>query len=86
MSAPDSTKEIAPSCPRCDSTNTEIITKSPVPDIWVVYGCRVCFYGWRSTEPDYATDSRKYNPQFKINPADIPNFSVLPTIPKLRDE
>ncbi|WP_420236463.1 non-oxidative hydroxyarylic acid decarboxylases subunit D [Telmatobacter bradus] len=73
-----------PVCPRCESHKTEIVTKSPVEGVWEVYNCPVCFYSWRSTEPEYATSVEHYNPHFKIRPEDIPHFIVVPSIPARR--
>jgi rubredoxin len=73
-----------PDCPRCDSAKTQLVSESPVAGAWVVYNCLVCFYSWRSTEPDYATKSEHYNPNFKIRVEDIPTFAQVPSIPALR--
>ena len=41
-------------CPRCDTADVRVLTRSPVPGAWEMYSCRVCLYSWRSTEPDSA--------------------------------
>ena len=74
----------SPGCPRCDSQQTEIVSSSPIEWAWVVYNCPVCFYSWRSCEPDYATKSEFYNPHFKIKPEEIEKIAEVPTIPPLR--
>jgi hypothetical protein len=33
------TKILYPVCPRCRSAETDILTRSPVRDVWIVYGC-----------------------------------------------
>lgn len=74
-----------PICPRCESHQTEIVTASPVEGAWLVYNCSVCFYTWRSTEPEYATSVAHYNPHFKIRPEEIDQCIVVPSIPSLRE-
>jgi hypothetical protein len=49
-----------------------------------VFHCPTCFFTWRSTEPDFITDPKKYNPNFKFSPADMANFGVMPAIPELK--
>jgi vanillate/4-hydroxybenzoate decarboxylase subunit D len=68
-------------CPRCDSTQSKVLTESPVKGAWVIYSCPVCFFTWRSTEPDMITDPAKYPKPFKVDPADIPNATQVPAIP-----
>ena len=43
MNAQTKTTTIHPVCPRCRSAETDILTRSPVKDVWVVHGCMVCF-------------------------------------------
>lgn len=64
-------------CPRCDSENTGILTKSPVGDAWEMYICNECFYSWRSTEHVIVHD------KFKIKPGDIERMQVIPPVPPL---
>lgn len=73
-----------PLCPRCDSARTEQIAESPVTGAWVIYNCGLCFYTWRSTEPDYATRPECFDPHFKIRAAAIADFALVPAIPPLR--
>jgi hypothetical protein len=54
-----------------------------VKGAWIIYNCPVCFYSWRSAEPDYATKPDRYNPAFKIKVEDIPTFAEVPVIPAL---
>jgi hypothetical protein len=77
------TTEKLPMCPRCESDKTEVLTKSPDPGVWVIYRCPVCFFAWRSTEPDFITDPQKYDPSFKFKPEDMTTFQVTPTVPEL---
>ena len=37
-------------CARYDHTAIYTVAHSPVSGVWEVYGCRRCFYIWRSTE------------------------------------
>jgi len=72
-----------PMCPRCETEKTEELTKSPDPGVWVIYRCPTCFFAWRSTEPDFITDPKKYDPNFKFKPEDMATFQVVPTVPEL---
>jgi vanillate/4-hydroxybenzoate decarboxylase subunit D len=72
-----------PMCPRCETDTTEVLTKSPDPGVWGPYRRPVCFFAWRSTEPDFITDPKKYDPNFKFKPEDMKNFQVTPTLPEL---
>lgn len=65
-------------CPRCDATNTRIMVKSPVGDVWEVYVCETCWYSWRSTE------TINILPKFKIKPENIPDLLVIPPVPPLK--
>jgi len=72
------------SCPRCDSAGPEILSHSPVAGVWTVYHCNVCFFTWRSTEPDFITDGRKYPANFKFTPAEMAQFDIMPAVPELK--
>jgi hypothetical protein len=80
MSAP----QIPDTCPRCDTHEVRLLTESPVPGRWFMYLCGVCFYSWRSTEPEYATNPATYPAAFKIDPKEIPNMPVVPSLPQRR--
>jgi hypothetical protein len=71
-------------CPRCDQRDVRVLTTSPVPGVWTMYSCDVCFYSWRSTEPAYATDPATYPAIFKVDPATIPQMPDVPTVPRRR--
>ncbi|MBW7981019.1 non-oxidative hydroxyarylic acid decarboxylases subunit D [Enterobacillus tribolii] len=71
-------------CPRCESPSPEVMSQSPVAGAWTVFHCPVCFFTWRSTEPDFITDPAKYNPHFKFSPQDMEHFGVMPAIPELK--
>jgi vanillate/4-hydroxybenzoate decarboxylase subunit D len=71
-------------CPRCDATGTRVLTTSPVAGRWVMYGCDICFYSWRSTEPAYATDPARYPAAFRIDPAEIATMPAIPPVPPRR--
>jgi hypothetical protein len=45
-----------------------------------VFGCNTCFYTWRSTEPVENRDPDKYPQVFRLNPADLANLPIVPTI------
>jgi hypothetical protein len=71
-------------CPRCDCDNVRVLAASPVSGRWTMYICNICIYSWRSTEPRVVTDPLTYPRQFKINPAEIPEISAIPTVPPRR--
>jgi hypothetical protein len=77
-------KILQPVCPRCRSAETHILTRSPVKDVWIVYGCKVCFYAWRNTELEENVNPDKYPEAFRLDPAELSNLVVVPTIPPLR--
>ncbi len=70
-------------CPRCDSKETELLTKSPVGDVWEVYICKICCFSWRSTESEDITDPEKYDKRFKIDAGKIASLDKIPPIPPL---
>jgi vanillate/4-hydroxybenzoate decarboxylase subunit D len=74
-----------PVCPRCRSPNTALLTESPVKGAWIVYGCKVCFYTWRTTEPEANTNPDLYPEPFRLQPEEIGKFVVVPIIPVLRE-
>ena len=71
-------------CPRCRSVACQTLAESPVQGVWTVYGCIVCFYTWRSTEPAENTDPEKYPVAFRLKPEELKNCPVVPTIPPMR--
>ena len=73
-------------CPRCESKTLEVVFSSPVPGICDVYMCKTCRYTFRSTEPDYMTDPKKYDPTFKLDPKKLDDFPMMPAIPPLRNK
>jgi vanillate/4-hydroxybenzoate decarboxylase subunit D len=73
-----------PVCPRCRSNSTALRAVSPVAGVWIVYGCDVCFYTWRSTEPETNTNPERYPEVFPLKQDDLPGLQVAPAIPALR--
>jgi hypothetical protein len=71
-------------CPRCQSTTVSVRATSPVAEVWTVFGCDTCFYAWRSTEPVENRDPEKYLQVFRLNPADLANLPIVPTIQSKR--
>jgi hypothetical protein len=71
-------------CPRCRSAKIEVLSTSPVTGVWTVYGCGICLYAWRSTEPDENTNPDRYPVPFRLTPEDLAKFAIVPTIPPLR--
>ena len=84
MNAKTSTTDKSPVCPRCRSAETHVLTQSPVKDVWIVHGCKVCFYAWRNTEPEENTNPDKYPEAFRLDPNEVSKFVVVPTVPPLR--
>lgn len=71
-------------CPRCRATNIEELCASPVAGVWTVFSCGTCLYIWRSTEPEENTNPEMYPPAFRLQPQQILDLEVAPTIPPLR--
>ncbi|MBE6185515.1 non-oxidative hydroxyarylic acid decarboxylases subunit D [Heyndrickxia ginsengihumi] len=69
-------------CPRCDSKEATVISKSPKKGVWEMYECPVCLFTWRSNEPESIANPEKYNRAFKVNPANIPHTDIVPAIPE----
>ena len=67
-------------CPRCDHAAVDTVATSPVPGVWEAYGCRRCFYMWRSTEPADRSTREGYPAEFRITQADIDNAIIEPEI------
>ena len=67
-------------CPRCRSSNILVHSTSPVPGTWTVYGCSVCMYAWRSTEPVDNTDPEHYPKAFRLTAADLAKFEAVPPV------
>ena len=84
MSTEIKAKSLHPVCPRCRSAETDILTRSPIKDVWIVYGCKVCFYAWRNTEPEENVNPDKYPEAFRLEPSELSSFIVVPNIPPLR--
>jgi vanillate/4-hydroxybenzoate decarboxylase subunit D len=73
-----------PICPRCRSNSTALRAASPVAGVWIVYGCDLCFYTWRTTEPETNTNPDLYPAVFRLNQEDLPKLQIAPAIPPLR--
>ena len=86
MTPSNSSTVINPVCPRCRSPKTAALTESPIKGVWAVYGCKVCFYAWRNTEPEENTNPDLYPEPFRLKPEEIENFIVVPIIPLLREK
>jgi hypothetical protein len=71
-------------CPRCRSNTAAVRATSPIAGVWTVFGCNTCFYTWRSTEPEENRDPEKYPAIFRLNPADVESFPIVPTIQQKR--
>jgi vanillate/4-hydroxybenzoate decarboxylase subunit D len=71
-------------CPRCRSSTIALHSTSPVAGAWVVFGCAICLYTWRSTESEENTNPDKYPAVFRLRADDIPNLAVSPVIPPRR--
>jgi hypothetical protein len=84
MNTQTKTTSTRPVCPRCRSAETVILSRSPDKDVWIVHGCKVCLYAWRNTEPEENTNPDRYPEAFRLDPSEVNNFIVVPTIPPLR--
>lgn len=71
-------------CPRCSVAETELLTRSPVPDVWTVHRCPRCGFVWRSTEPETITDPQRYPAQFRVTEDDLTGATDVPQIPERR--
>ncbi|GAA4081855.1 non-oxidative hydroxyarylic acid decarboxylases subunit D [Actinomadura miaoliensis] len=71
-------------CPRCGHQTIEQLYTSPVPGAWDVLQCALCFYTWRTSEPDRRTRRDAYPDGFKMTIEDIENAPEVPTVPPLR--
>ena len=72
-------------CPRCLTGDARVVARSPRPGVWTMHLCKVCFYTWRSTEPDYATRAEVLSPGFRIDPSRLREGRAMPEVPPLRD-
>jgi vanillate/4-hydroxybenzoate decarboxylase subunit D len=61
----------ASACPRCRASGVRQVAASPVPGRWVMRSCQTCWYAWRSTEPQAATDPGSYPESFRLDPDEI---------------
>ena len=58
-------------CPRCRARDIRQVAASPVPGRWVMRACQTCWYAWRSTEPDAATQADQYPESFRLDSSEI---------------
>ena len=63
----DRSESESSACPRCSTGDARVVARSPRPGVWTMHLCTVCFYTWRSTEPDYATRAEALSPGFRID-------------------
>jgi hypothetical protein len=71
-------------CPRCSTKQAQVVARSPVPGVWTMQLCPVCFYSWRSTEPDYATKATALASDFRVDSNRLAEGKPMPGIPPLR--
>jgi hypothetical protein len=79
-------KGLPSACPRCRSTTVELRSASPVAGVWSVFGCVICLYSWRSTEPEENTNPDKYPVAFRLKPEELVKLAMIPTIPPRRSQ
>ena len=72
------------SCPRCRTTTVAVMSVSPVPSVWTIFGCGTCLYIWRSTEPEENRNPDFYPAAFRMDPKTLQALPVSPPIPPLR--
>ena len=58
-------------CPRCRSATAATVAQSPIAGRWTMQSCGTCWYAWRSTESDTATDPDLYPQEFRVDAASI---------------
>jgi vanillate/4-hydroxybenzoate decarboxylase subunit D len=58
-------------CPRCRARDIRQVAASPVPGRWIMRGCQTCWYVWRSTEPETATEADRYPESFRLETRDV---------------
>jgi hypothetical protein len=75
-----------PACPRCGVAETAVVANSPVEGAWRMFLCPICFYSWRSTEPDHATTPDGIAPGFRVDARTLQDGKVMPAIPSLRGD
>jgi len=85
MPEPQPNHEKSPDCPRCSTQETLMVARSPVAGVWTMRLCPVCFYSWRSTEPDYATKASALAPDFRVDPNRLGEGKPMPSVPPLRN-
>ncbi|MBV9251914.1 MAG: hypothetical protein JO227_22075 [Acetobacteraceae bacterium] len=68
-------------CPRCRAPAIQVLSTSPVPGVWVIFGCKTCLYCWRSTEPEENRDPEKYPAAFRLTAAALSNLPIAPQVP-----
>jgi hypothetical protein len=68
-------------CPRCNSSDTELMTRSAVAVAWEIHLCGQCFYGWRTSEPAAMLQYEHYDARFRLAPEQISQFAEMPTVP-----
>ena len=55
-------------CVRCIEGEVDVVAVAPDGSgAWEIYHCRLCNYGWRSTEPASVTDVTQRDPFFQLN-------------------
>jgi vanillate/4-hydroxybenzoate decarboxylase subunit D len=78
----DRSESESSACPRCSTGDARVVARSPRPGVWTMHLCTVCFYTWRSTEPDYATRAEVG----QQSPVDLPlrldDAAASPTTPQ----
>jgi vanillate/4-hydroxybenzoate decarboxylase subunit D len=81
----DRSESESSACPRCSTGDARVVARSPRPGVRSMHLCTVCFYTWRSTEPDYAIRAEVLSPGFRIDPSRLGEGRAMPEVPPLRD-
>jgi vanillate/4-hydroxybenzoate decarboxylase subunit D len=68
-------------CPRCRSSQTELMACSPVAGAWEFHLCQTCFFGWRTSEPESIVNPDRYDPRFRLTREQIAGFAEVPAVP-----
>lgn len=70
-------------CPRCDSHDASKAFEAE-DRAWEIFRCPRCDFNWRSSEGEEVTESRLYDPRFKLSEKRIAEMTPKPPLPPLK--
>jgi hypothetical protein len=68
-------------CPRCNSSDTELMARSAVAASWEIHLCHACLFSWRTSEPAAVLAHDRYDERFRLDPERIAQFHEMPPVP-----